>query len=180
MTPSEQRRIVQRLVETMGHTTQSLGIGRVLGQIFAYLYLSPQPCSLDDITTTLAISKGSASMGVRQLEQWGAVEKVWVKGDRKDYYQARDALGRIVRNAATDLARKRIESSTALLLQAEQELASREGAEGDGAATFMRKRVGKMAVFLNKAQRIWETTIAHLLRQGSVELQNLSPRSSTR
>ena len=165
MTPSEQRRIVQRLVETMGHTTQSLGIGRVLGQIFAYLYLSPQPCSLDDITTTLAISKGSASMGVRQLEQWGAVEKVWVKGDRKDYYQARDALGRIVRNAAADLARKRTEDSAALLGETRAELRVRESRPGASTSrdAFLRERLGHIEAFAERAQAMWDSAILQLL-----------------
>jgi len=63
----------------------------------------------------LGISKGSASIGVRQLEQWAAVEKIWVKGDRKDYYQANDAFGRIVRNAMFDLAGERMENSAGLL-----------------------------------------------------------------
>ena len=54
-------------------------------------------------------------MGVRQLEQWGAVEKVWVKGDRKDYYKARETIGRIIKNALVDLAGKRIQGSSSLL-----------------------------------------------------------------
>lgn len=27
-------------------------------------------------------------MNIRELENWGAVRKVWVKGSRKDFYQA--------------------------------------------------------------------------------------------
>ena len=38
MTKEEYDQIVKRMVEAAGHTTQSFGMGRVLGQIFAQLY----------------------------------------------------------------------------------------------------------------------------------------------
>jgi DNA-binding transcriptional regulator GbsR (MarR family) len=89
--------ITRRFIEDAGNTTQALGVGRVIGQIFAYLYFSEESRTLDDMKGALGISKGSASMGVRQLEQWGAVQRVWVKGDRKDFYTANDYFGQIVR-----------------------------------------------------------------------------------
>ena len=86
--PPELEQIRERFIETGGHITQSIGVGRVIGQVFAHIYFSPRPQTLDDLTRELHISKGAASMSVRQLEQWGAVRRVWVKGERKDYYEA--------------------------------------------------------------------------------------------
>lgn len=80
---SRRDHIIQQLVEVGGNSTRSMGLGRVLGRIYAWLYLHPEPQTLDNLTPALGISKGIASMGVRQLEQWSALEKVWVKGDRK-------------------------------------------------------------------------------------------------
>jgi DNA-binding transcriptional regulator GbsR (MarR family) len=114
--------ITRRFIEDAGNTTQALGVGRVVGQIFAYLYFSEESRTLDDMKGALGISKGSASMGVRQLEQWGAVQRVWVKGDRKDFYTANDYFGQIVRNIATDLMGKRLASLSASLDAAEGEL----------------------------------------------------------
>lgn len=165
MTTADYDRIVRRMVEAAGHTTQSLGIGRVMGQIFAYLYLSRDPRSLDDLTTALGISKGSASMGVRQLEQWGALEKVWVKGDRKDYYRARDAFGKILKNVVRDLAGKRIESSAALLKEVEADLKQRtlKGKKPSGEDQFIRERIERIRAFQNKAQGMWDSVIIKLL-----------------
>ena len=123
MSPLDQP-IVRKFIEDAGNTTQSLGVGRVIGQIFAYLYFSEEPRGLDDMKDALGISKGSASMGVRQLEQWGAVQRVWVKGDRKDYYTANDYFGQIVRNIATDLMGKRLAALGQSLDAAEKELLS--------------------------------------------------------
>src|SRR5436309_1683950 len=78
----------RKFVEAGGHTTQSFGLGRIMGQIYAVLYLSPTPMCLDDIAKELGVSKASVSTTVRQLERWAAVKRVWVHGDRKDYYEA--------------------------------------------------------------------------------------------
>jgi DNA-binding transcriptional regulator GbsR (MarR family) len=152
--------IVRRFIEDAGNATQTFGVGRVLGLIYAYLYFSRQPRGLSDMQKALGISKGSASMGVRQLEQWGAVRKIWVRGDRKDYYEANDWFGRILKNAVLDTVGKRIVSSAALLQQAEAELA---GAQGDGEAAFIRDRIEHIRGFQQRAQAIWESPILRRL-----------------
>ena len=130
--------------------TQSLGLGRAIGQVYAFLYFSPEPRTLDDMVAALGISKGSASMTVRQLEQWGAARRVWVKGDRKDYYLAEDYFGRIVRNILVGILGTRMESLAALLDSAEKELAA---ANGD--ARFLRDRVAHIRKFHRKVQKVW-------------------------
>ena len=114
--------LIRRFIEDAGNTTQSLGVGRAVGMIYAYLYFSEPPRTLDDMKEALGISKGSASMSVRQLEQWGAVQRVWVKGDRKDYYTANDYFGSIIRNLLADIMGKRLESLSQSLAMAETEL----------------------------------------------------------
>ncbi len=165
MTISEYERIVRRMVEAAGHATQSLGIGRVLGQIFAHLYFSREPQSLDNLTSALGISKGSASMGVRQLEQWGALEKVWIKGDRKDYYRAKDSFGKIIKNAVRDLAGKKIESSSALLADAEEELKKRpkKGRTVSEKDEFIGEQMQKLQAFQQKTQGMWNSVILKML-----------------
>ena len=153
------------MIEAAGHTTQSLGVGRVLGQIFAYLYFSEEPKSLDDMTAALGISKGSASMGVRQLEQWNALEKILVKGDRKDYYQAKDAFGKIIKNAVADLAGKRIQSSSNLLVEAEAEIKEQLSSDKNLSKEdkFIKERIEKMRGFQDKTQKMWESVIMQML-----------------
>lgn len=164
MTKSDYRRITRKLIEAAGHATQSLGLGKVVGQIYAYLYMSRDPQSLDEITEALGISKGSVSMCVRQLEQWTALEKVWIKGDRKDYYKAKEAFGRIVKNAVADLAGRRMEASAKLLDEAEKELAA-ENVNGKAGPQdkFVRDRIKLLREFQNKARGMWESVILKLL-----------------
>lgn len=152
----------ERFIDTGGQLSQSVGLGRVTGQIFAYLYFSEQPQTLDDLTRALHISKGAASMSVRQLEQWGAVRKVWVKGRRKDYIEATEDFGRIIRRALLDLAGRRAEMADGLLAEAEAMIADRKLA-GNGNAVFIKKRIKKLRTFRDRAQSIWDSSILKLL-----------------
>ncbi|MDD2731218.1 MAG: helix-turn-helix domain-containing protein [bacterium] len=63
-------------------------INRVGGQIYALLFLSEEPLSLDEIGERLGVSKSNISINIRMLEEYSLVRKVWVKGSRKDYYAA--------------------------------------------------------------------------------------------
>lgn len=160
----EARRIRERFVEAAGHVTQSFGAGRVLGQIFAHIYFSRTPQTLADLTRVLGISKGSASMSVRQLEQWGAVNRVWVKGDRKDYYEANDEFGRIIRKALIDMVGRKMETSDNLIEEAEAALKGHNGREpGDEDTEFLRARVDKIRTFRDRSRGLWESPLLQML-----------------
>jgi DNA-binding transcriptional regulator GbsR (MarR family) len=151
--------IVHRFIEDAGTTSQSLGVGRVLGQIYAFLYFSQGPRSLADMQQVLGISKGSASTGVRQLEQWGAVRKVWIKGDRKDYYEANDWFGRILKNAVLDTVGTKLTAYSSLLDNVDSTMEEMNDGGINGDSQFIRERVEHLRKFQRKAQRVWNSPI---------------------
>ncbi len=155
--------VVRRFIEDAGNTTQSLGIGRVLGQIYAFLYFSREARCLADMQAALGISKGSASMGVRQLEQWNAVRQVWVRGDRKDYYEANDWFGEIVRNILRDTVGKKLASSTGLLDELRAELNARGNGAEEADRAFIENRLDRLKAFHAKAQRTWNSRMVKML-----------------
>jgi DNA-binding transcriptional regulator GbsR (MarR family) len=112
----------RKFIEAGGNTTQSFGFGRIPGQVFALLYLSAKPLCLDDIARELGVSKASVSTTVRQLEQWAAVRRVWVKGDRKDYYEAETDFGTMLRHGLLMTFRKKLETAGAQIGHVEDSL----------------------------------------------------------
>ena len=112
----------RRFIEAGGHTTQSLGFGRIIGQIYALLYLTPKSLCLDDIVAALGVSKASVSISVRQLQSWSAIKLVWVKGDRKDYYEAETDFNHLLRNGLLEMIRKKLDTAGGQLAQAESSL----------------------------------------------------------
>ena len=153
--------VIRRFIEEAGNTTQTIGVGRVIDQIYAYLYFSEPPRTLDDMKEALGISKGSASMGVRQLEQWGAVQRVWVKGDRKDFYTANDYFGSIVRNIVVDMMGKRIGTLSRILDETDAQWNGKNGrpAEADSDDKFLRSRVQRLRAFQKKVSGVWNNPI---------------------
>ncbi len=111
-----------RFIEVGGNTTQSFGFGRIIGQIYALLYLSPRPMCLDDIAAELGVSKASVSVTVRQLEGWSAVKQIWVKGNRRDYYEAESDFRAMLRNGVLARIRRKLETSGMQLDQADDSL----------------------------------------------------------
>ena len=152
--------VIDSFIAEAGNLTQSFGLGKVVGQIYAYLYFSREPRGLQDMQQDLHISKGSASMCVRQLEQWGAVSKVWVKGDRKDYYEANDWFGRVLKNILNDMIAKRFSHREEFYREMSGRL---QDVEDAGERKFLEERVGHLKAFEEKAQKVWNNPLVKAL-----------------
>lgn len=154
--------VIEKCITDAGNLAQAFGLGRVVGQIYAYLYFSPAPCGLADMQKELHISKGSASMCVRQLEQWGAVNKVWVKGDRRDYYASNDWFGKVLKNVLTEVIAGRFADRDAFYAGLEQELDTDVSSPD---VPFIRERLAHIRQFEEKAKRIWSNPfLQHFLK----------------
>ncbi|QQP10512.1 hypothetical protein FJQ98_14630 [Lysinibacillus agricola] len=75
------------LIEDFGTYIESTGGARSLGKIWGYLLISGAPKSLDDMVNDLQISKGMASLSVRQGVQISLFRKVGIPGSKRDFYK---------------------------------------------------------------------------------------------
>ncbi|MHB8880311.1 MAG: GbsR/MarR family transcriptional regulator [Thermodesulfovibrionales bacterium] len=98
--------IREGLMEAMGRITSFWGFSKIMGQLYGLLYLSPNPLTLDEMSESLSISKGNVSINIRALERWNMVRTVWVKGDRKDYYEAETDFWKIVKGVLREREKK--------------------------------------------------------------------------
>jgi DNA-binding transcriptional regulator GbsR (MarR family) len=118
-TQSARQEMLQHVAELAG----VLGLNRSVGLLYGVLYMSPEPMSLDQLAEAGSMSKANASLNMRHLESWGAARKIWVPGDRKDYYEAvRDVPGIVARRMRDGLAPR---------LEALGDTLERAAAEGD-------------------------------------------------
>ena len=101
----------QEMVEMGGRISQILGFPRSTGQIFGLLYFSSNPLSMGDICEMLGISKASTSTGTRQLGALGAIRKVWIPGERRDFYEAVDDLVQLFKGSYRTIIKPRVSSS---------------------------------------------------------------------
>ncbi len=59
-----------------------------IGQVYGLLFATPDPLNLDQITARLQSSRGGTFQSLRWLRQIGAVERVFLPGQRKEYFKA--------------------------------------------------------------------------------------------
>lgn len=86
------------MLDGLGRLAAYFGFNKVMGQLYGALLLSLEPLSLDDLMSQLGISKASVSTNMRTLERMGIAREVWVKDDRRKYYQAETDFWRILTN----------------------------------------------------------------------------------
>jgi HTH-type transcriptional regulator, glycine betaine synthesis regulator len=69
-----------------GRMSSSWGINRTMAQIHALLFVTGEALEVNEIMDRLQISRGNASMNLRELMDWGIVRRFRPPGDRKDVY----------------------------------------------------------------------------------------------
>lgn len=90
--------VEDQFILAWGRMSAAWGINRTMAQIHALLLISGRPYSMDEIIDRLHISRGNASMNLRDLCDWGLISRYRNSGDRKDIYQCQgDILEMIVR-----------------------------------------------------------------------------------
>jgi DNA-binding transcriptional regulator GbsR (MarR family) len=75
-----------RFVESWGSMGILWGINRSMARIHAYLLVSQEPVDSEAIADYLRISRGNTSMCLKELRNWGVVQRVNISGDRRDFY----------------------------------------------------------------------------------------------
>lgn len=86
----------QRVADMIGRLMEYWGFKAVMGRLWTFLYLSPEPLTAADLAERLGASTGSVSMAVTDLQKWGVVRKTWRPGERKDFYEAETSIWKMV------------------------------------------------------------------------------------
>lgn len=86
----------QQIFQLVSGIASSLSINPMIAKIYALLYFSNEPLSLEEIAKRTKVSKASASVYLRILESWNAVKEVYPHSNRKDFYVAEPDILKIV------------------------------------------------------------------------------------
>ena len=77
---------LERFVEAWGSMGILWGINRSMARIHAFLMVSEEAVDSETISSELNISRGNASMCLKELRNWGVIQRVHKPGDRRDFY----------------------------------------------------------------------------------------------
>lgn len=103
------QRSIDHFTQSWGEIGFFWGINKVMGQLYALLFSSDRPLTLDDMCRQLDISRGNASMNIRALKEWGVIRKVRIKGDRKDYYELDEDIWKIIIHFVRERKKRELE-----------------------------------------------------------------------
>lgn len=147
----------------LGELTDFFGFGKVMGQLYGALLMSQEALSLDELESIVGKSKASVSMNMRNLERWRMVREVWVKGDRRKYYEAETDLWKIVTYILESRELNDVRAAVQVLDEDLESLKSAKPAmDGDDRqmAEFYQQRVVQLRHFFGLAQLILENFVA--------------------
>lgn len=110
--------LVRAFVSHFGEMGSRWGINRTVGQMYALIYVSPQPLNADDIAEALEFSRSNVSMGLKELQAWRLVQLRHFPGDRREYFQAPSDAWEVFQTLAEERRRREIEPTLSMLRNA--------------------------------------------------------------
>lgn len=161
--------IVRRWGEMGGYW----GINRTMAEIHALLFVTREPLCTDDIMDQLQISRGNASMNLRALVDWGLIERVHKRGDRKEYFKADSNVWHMFETIMRERRRREVEPIIATIDHCCESVGRVDGDDNDPQADDIReflKRVEELRRFLATMGTLFELTLAF----GNDGIENLS------
>ena len=87
-----------QLITEFTKTIELFGLSTLESRLFAYLYITNEPKTLDEMSEALGKSKTAMSTSIRSLAHLNLVSQVWKKGVRKDVYKANSQLFKLFIN----------------------------------------------------------------------------------
>lgn len=139
------RRAQDQFILEWERLSSSWGINRTMAQIHALLFVSARPLEVNEIIQRLGISRGNASMNLRELQDWGIVRRSRNPGDRKDTYLCEtDPLQMFVR-VVRERKRREIDPTADAIREVISKIP--RGAESEEARELRERLSGLLEIF---------------------------------
>ena len=159
--------LAQAFVLHFGEMGSRWGINRTVGQIYAMLFLADAPRHAEDICDALTLSRGSVSMGLKELASWNLVQLRHLPGDRRDYYETPRDVWAIFRTLVEERKKREIDPTLSmlrgLLIDPANDPADRYAQERIGA---MHEQIELLTDWYAEMRRLDNERLLQLLRLG--------------
>jgi DNA-binding transcriptional regulator GbsR (MarR family) len=161
--------VMKKIILHWGEMGSVWGINRTVAQMYALLYLSPDPLTADEISACLSIARSTVSTGLHELQAWGVVKTVNVLGDRRDYFTTMSDIWEIFRVILDERKRREIDPTLEMLQESVKEIQNQGGDQ-----THVADRVNDMLEFFEtftvayeQFQRVPTSRLKELLRMSN-------------
>ncbi len=163
--------IRQNFVDGMSGISQFWGLPKGMGAIFAVLYLSPAPLSLDELVEETGLTKGAISTNVRGLSRMGLIRPVTRLADRKDYYEAETDFYKAVRSILKERQSSEFDRAVSSVREAISKLEASAGAD-ESERAFLIERLKALQSFFDALDTL-SSAVMRLDSLGMATIQNV-------
>jgi DNA-binding transcriptional regulator GbsR (MarR family) len=139
----------QDFTEGLSQISHFWGFPKGMGAIFAVLYLSPAPLSLDEITAQTGLTKGAISTEVRALARLGLVHRSSKLADRKDYYEAEADFYQSIRSILKERQNAEFDRAVGSVKETLKKLESGQISGDEAEVQFILERVRALKEFFD-------------------------------
>ncbi len=115
LSPTPSADATERFVLEWGRMSSSWGINKTMAQIHALLLVTGQEFTVEEIMERLHISRGNASVNLRNLVEWGIIRRSRSPGDRKDTYRSLEDPFHVFSRVVRERKRREIDPTVAAL-----------------------------------------------------------------
>ncbi|MBN1344179.1 MAG: MarR family transcriptional regulator [Phycisphaerae bacterium] len=160
--PGELEESKALFVRRWGEMGPYWGISRTMAELHALFYVSTEPLCTDDVMAQLQVSRGSASMNLRALQDWGLIRRVHKTGDRKDYFVSETDVWAMFETIAQQRKRREVEPILEVIRRCHDMVSDRPGrskAAEDEEVRLYRERLESMLSFLETMSGLFELAL---------------------
>ena len=144
-----------QFIQTWGSLATQWGINKTMAQIHALLLITPNPLSQDDLMEELSISRGNANMNIRELIDWGLVDRVIIPGERKEFFLAEKDIWKVSRQIVKERKKRELEPLNKVL----EQLQEIEGDKRNAEVKAFTETIGNIRKFVNQTDKSLDTLI---------------------
>jgi len=149
----------QDFTEGLSQISRFWGFPKGMGAIFAVLYISPIPLSLDEIVEQTGLTKGAISTEVRTLARMGLVHRSSKLADRKDYYEAESDFYKSIRSILKERQNSEFDSAIRSVQETLKELDSGSVSGDEAEVQFVHERIKALQEFFNAIDTLSKAVI---------------------
>jgi DNA-binding transcriptional regulator GbsR (MarR family) len=143
--------VMQQFILHWGEMGSTWGINRAMGQMYALLYLSPEPLTAEEISETLSLARSTVSTGLRELQGWGIIKVVHVLGDRRDHFEAASSVWEMFRAIIQERKHREMDPTLVLLRESVVELEKSRAEE-----PHVKERLQEMLEFFELTSALYD------------------------
>lgn len=151
------REAQEQFIVEWGRMSSSWGINRTMAQIHALLFITGEALTVDEIMDRLQISRGNASMNLRDLIDWGIARRFRRPGERRDTYVSESDPWQMFARVVRERKRREIDPTVGAIQECMDKLPE---SGGDDATEVCRRRLSGLLEIFSLIDAVYNQAMA--------------------